>query len=833
MSFFLPVIRPPKAMIANPLSYYADLEAQLVRINVMSLTPGGPMEIQVENADVLHAEEPKVPVKTAFAMTSGFVHYEEPGKVTLRVWVADFFGLAKSTPEAARANRIVVSSMDGPSVEPAMRERIATMTTAQLEESWRQHHSTVVPGRQGLEDDLWARFVAQTADIFVTGGTPLGVGSPVTSTATSAPVAHVFLEASFEAPGAAAVAVAPEDLLDSAGTALRVLKYTGHPLLNKISEPIVIDFKSRFFIWDNTPAVRDYQPLVGTVVELFQGPSIGLLADTGVADVSLFTATTGPDGRITPVLGVSVPARALIYFRYTTDATTVGTRTFHENIRTDAHKARVHLDWTGPTATNSRDYRAKYEIAPKYQDFTDELADHESDEKYLLDRGSMMLIERSLPTSHFNFWEDVEWAVSKPLLVVAFNERHYLKHIRRCEATYKADTLPAAGTTFNVLFEGDSWLNYPFAFNDVYGHLDEIIWSQLKSGVTYNRIPLQHFGDRSDHMFVASPSSGTRQWDFSLDFLDEYKIDLIVVSAGGNDIAEPGIANDAGSPFDTYFTAGPAGLASHFNPFAADASLVSSGGLDAAHMALAVTLMKRSFAGLLKNHRWFSYLNGTAQLDTATMSAVLQPLLNNVLSQNSLPQSAFGTDDPLLQFDHLQDIGTNVIANFPDSIAPLSAEEALLQAVFDQAAIDQRYGTIKANWEIVLQEATGRGIPVITHSYGYPLFNEEATSVFGLAKDRRAGPWFTNRFEEALIADRRIRKMCLKLILDKFFTDILIPLKTVYPSFDYVDTRRANTSTGDWRDEMHLHNAGFRRVAEALFDKVAGRFPDFLTSRPI
>jgi hypothetical protein len=130
------------------------------------------------------------------------------------------------------------------------------------------------------------------------------------------------------------------------------------------------------------------------------------------------------------------------------------------------------------------------------------------------------------------------------------------------------------------------------------------------------------------------------------------------------------------------------------------------------------------------------------------------------------------------------------------------------------------------NWQVLLNFAKTLNIPVITHTYGYPFFNEEATSVLGWEWKKRTGPWFKPRFEEARIVDRRIRRICLKAILDNFRWYVLEELTQPGHGFDfeYVDVRDVNPAAGLWRDEMHLMPAGFKKIAEKIYQKIEQRF---------
>ncbi|MET0621669.1 MAG: hypothetical protein ABW250_01680 [Pyrinomonadaceae bacterium] len=805
--FFLPIIRPPEKKfnpfsvsevvdalnIAETIAYYGDLQAQ--GVNVLASpppAPGSPMEILIENSDVTHETDEEEPVSTVFAMTRGFVSYKA-GEITLRVWPADFKSLAKLPDGPPRPNRIVYGSLDADSVEEAIEEQVAELDEAILKESWTQTNSGAAPDREAFEAAFVERFMDGDAEVYVEAGTALGEASIIPA-AANAPVARLTLAAFFDAAGSPpSIEVAPEDLIDNALRPKLLLLFTGHPLVKAVSGPVQIHFKSRFFIWDNTSGVQDYVPLANGQVTLLAGPNLSNLPslpfDTYVeAAPPFFTDANGFIDVIAPPL----PSRALIRFRYATAGNTYGVRTYAEDVETNPHKARQYVD---NLLVNTKEYRAKYEFFPKYKSFVNDLAEHGDDEQYGADRGNMEKYEKTIQPLALG-------AISG--FIPAITHRDMLKHIRQFEEGYKASVIPPKSKTLNILFEGDSWVNYPVAFNDIYGHLDQFIWSKTKPDVTYNRIPLQHFGDRSNQMFYAASPTDDRQWNYTRDALSEYKIDLIVISSGGNDVAEPGISNSAGKAWVTdNFTDG------YFDPF------LAQGTLSGADMDTAERLLKLSFSVMLKNHRWYSYFNpGVVLKDEAQMKAVLDPLLA-ALNQD------FGPSNPQAQAGSLDEIGHKVIANFPDTFALGSNEDLLFKEVFDAAVFAQRFAAVKTNLSTLLDEAQNRGIPVITHTYCYPLFSENPTSYFGEGDWRITGPWFAHRFREAKVLDRRIQKICLKVILDRFVTDILQPLKAAYPLFNYVDVRRLNASTDTWRDEMHLRGGGFREVASKIYDAIA------------
>jgi hypothetical protein len=748
------------------------------------------MEIYIENSDVTHNTDAKEPVSTVFAMTNGFVRYQS-GEITLRVWSADFESLARLPDGPPRPNHIVYGSLDADSIEGAVGEQVAGLDDAVLKTFWTQTNSGAVPDRTALEAAFVQSFMDGDAEIYVEAGAALGKAS-ITPETVNAPVARLTLAAFFDAAGPPpSIGVAPEDLIDNALRPKLLLLFTGHPLVKAIGGLVQINFKSRFFIWDNTPGVYDYVPLANGQVTLLAGPDLSnlpsLSLDTYVPVAPPFS--TDANGFINAT-APPLPARALIRFRYATTGNTYGVRVYAEDVETNPHKVRQYVD---NLLVNSKEYRAKYEFFPKYKSFVNELADNSDDEQYGADRGNMEKYEKIIqPLALGGIAE----------FVPAIIHRDMMKHISQFEECYKTSVVPPKSKTLNILVEGDSWTNYPVAYNDIYGHLDQFIWSKTKPDVTYNRIPLQHFGDRSDQMFYAASPTDNRQWNYTRDALSEYKIDLIVISSGGNDVAEPGISNYADKDWiKDNFTD------DYFDPFKAQGKLPS--------METAERLMKRSFAVLLRNHRWYSYFNpGVVLKDEAQMKALLDPLLA-ALNQD------FGPSDLQTQADSLDEIGHKVIANFPDTFAPGSNEDLLIKEVFDPAGLVQRFAAMKINISTLLDEAQSRGIPVITHTYGYPLFSEKPTSVFGEGNRRVTGPWFHPRFTEAKVMDRRIQKICMKAILDKFITDVLQPLKANYPLLDYVDVRRFGASSDTWRDEMHLRGSGFREVARKIFDAIA------------
>jgi hypothetical protein len=821
--FFLPVIYPAK-LGAVPQLYYDDLANHGVAVTVVPTSPTGPFQITVDGIGYTETrtrkrrkKETTVTIRgeDVYALTAGFASYEQQ-KLVLRLWAGDVDNLVKSA--GVRPNRIVYGSLDLDSIKSSFTTCIGELPKAVLQESWTQEKGGKAPEDDAtLQQALLDRFIAGDARIYVEAGAVLGTGNQMGDSMTL--TVECFFDPDDPAhPQAPTVPVPTEDVIDNALEPGRIIRYAGHPLVKAAGEVAInVHFLSQFEIYNN--ATYDYEPFALREVTLLATPPVPLLPDDLVPKIPVVSVVTDSLGRVDFV--APLPSRASIRFRYDTTSPaagtpfTVGKRTFDADIETDHHKARAYVN---PALANEHTYRAKYQVYPLYQAFIDDIVAQGSQEVIEQDRGSTNEFDQSKPTELLSLATLVE--VLEVMLPdrleprIAFSQHDLQAQIAGCEAFYRQDLIPSSGDTFNLLVEGDSWTNYPLAYNDLYSHLDEIFQRKLKAGKSYNRIPLQHFGDRADQMFVTVPGV-KRQFDFTRDFLDEYPVDLIFCSAGGNDFAEPGISADFDvEPFKSYIVNG------YFDPYAAEPHLTAT------EIAQAKALMSISFAALLKNHPWNLYLSGapaSQQKDEPTMRAELDGLVAALIAQAG---ADFGpTPEQAALLDHkevLQEIGDKVIARFPDDPPPGSPAAQLLDAVFDTVATTARYAAIEQRWLILLGEAAARGIPVISHAYGYPLFSELQTSYLGLGKEHITGPWFTHRFAQANVTDRRVQKMCLKAFLDHITLKVFEQFKADY-DFDFVDTRNENSLVERWRDELHLRSTGYKKNAEKVFAKVCER----------
>jgi hypothetical protein len=817
--FYLPVILPPSKDQSDPPAYYAGIKNLGIEVTADSPAGLGSLEITITNSDQLHPSDQfdqPVAVSTVLAPTSGFVRFypgsaalpvldQQPmtppsglssadiGSAVIRVWISSFVDFMKAPAAAApRANRIVLGWLEPSTVETAFAAEIAKLKDKVLKRAWEDADGTGdVPDRADLEEAFLQRFMAGHAEIFVSAGTVLG--SAISSPSN---VAQVKLQAFFEPSDLMpSLPIEAEELIDSGlqgSKASTKTLFNGHPLLEAVNAEIGIHFRARFTIWDNSQF--RYIPFANKDVRLMKAGAGEL--DRATTDISGTIDMTVPPT-------AQLKKRDMIHFEYATFGEKFGNRDFTEDIVTDSHRARQYVNGA---SENTREYKAKYEFHSKYEAFVKDLSSNMgSSEKFGKDRGN------------------------------TDREGNFLQTIKNSEQLYKGDKLPQM--MFTVLFEGDSWLHYPIAVRGhIYNHLDTMFGREKKQGVTYNAFPLQHYGDRSEQMFFGEPhpSKTDSQWKFTTDLLSEYKINLIVCSCGGNDFAEPGIENQNDKErFEDYFiteTDSKTREYHYFDPFAAKGKL----GLEQQPVQ---QLIERSFAALLKNHRWNFYLNDRTEAETKKEQRDEFDLYTDLDQQLIALQKDFGESDPDKQSSNLESIGKKVIDNFTlkndfDLPNPHGDQwQRLLATVFDSDRYRARLDKVKDHWLVLLKAAKERNIRVVTHSYCYPLFNENPSTVFGWGWTPRAGPWFVPRFEEARIIDRRIRRICLKAMIDNYVGYILQPLKDnneYKDTFDYVNVRDLNVDAASWHDEMHLTAAGFEHVATRMYDSIKVRFPEYL-----
>jgi lysophospholipase L1-like esterase len=139
----------------------------------------------------------------------------------------------------------------------------------------------------------------------------------------------------------------------------------------------------------------------------------------------------------------------------------------------------------------------------------------------------------------------------------------------------------------------------------------------------------------------------------------------------------------------------------------------------------------------------------------------------------------------------------------------------VLQSIKDDyhALADYRNGT-KDNQKV----------PIITHTYDYPTPRNAMAKVAGI---NTSGPWLYKAFQNAQVPEQFW--VPITNLVFAGLADTILSLKDEIPDFYVVDTRniltRAQPGTkgrdGDWENEIHPSNAGYKKLAKPISAKFA------------
>ena len=393
---------------------------------------------------------------------------------------------------------------------------------------------------------------------------------------------------------------------------------------------------------------------------------------------------------------------------------------------------------------------------------------------------------------------------------------------------------------FNIAFEGDSWFHYPVKLyrDDLSTKLVDIFDASNQSS-DVNALELQHFGDEADVIFDLS----SQNYLFLQKWIGQYRFDLVILSAGGNDVANPGVSDKSGDwpehwreNFETH-TIEDANGRDVFNPYdakeAADLDPSLQPLLDEIEQA-----MESSFVSLLRHHLWYRYLKGDDR--TAAETALLDS--DNKLNPPGVLQGFYDTAIQSFGFQPTDTIALQDILNnwpsdsrFPEEPDPsgqaCDLDEAL-KAFFDLDKVVDLFSDIQLGIENALDLFQVCGVTkVVGHSYGYPLVNEKPTRLIqSSASTRITGPWLHHRLRQAGLhsddfRDELSRAMVLRSLMDGFERTVLQQLVVDYSGFfSYVDLRQI-IKPDDWRDEMHLKPDAYEKCAQEMFVAIDALFP--------
>jgi lysophospholipase L1-like esterase len=708
------------------------------------------------------------------------------GSLLLEVWILDYADSIQTFADKSRgANRILLTWLQKQTIEEHLKPEIAKQPDKILQLAWAKNGGQGEPTKDVLVADYLKNFMQGKYKLFVSAGTVLGFMyvSGITPNDGRLGMSAFFQLTDTKNPSKP-VAVDAEDVLDAASSQS---VFVGHPLAVAANGDINVHFLSTLTNWDSNKQ-KKFVPFSNGSATLISNDDVTLPSDSDVFEANVTTNSTGGLD-----FTAALKRRDLIRFEYNTTPKLI----------TASHRARQHVD---QNAINHKVYAASDDLYGPYVAFIESL-DPDA-EQFKLDRGN----------------GGVDTIGSKSLSFSS--QTFFLDEMKRFERLYRSE---GGQGLFTVLFEGDSWLSYPpvgkqFGKDgpgtqqpgDIYGHLTKKFEDGLVSPLKYVHWPLQHHGDRSDQMFGGADTDNTRQWHHTLRILKQRKVDLVICSAGGNDMAEPGISHWLKFPGRFLNPANESpivevykkcfvgqfkfdGTGAFFDP-----GLMDEKGLTSDQQIVAKRLINKSFAVLLRNHPWALFQRGGTK-----QNIVLDAADNGLLDSYGAP------------FDSLEQIGKKVIADNGNH----QKRKALFLKFFHDDSYTQRLDQIKTNWVTLLEAAKDQGTVVVTHTYCYPLFSKEFTEHF----IKITGPWFAPRFEQAGIIDQRIRSICLRVIIDDYKIEVLDKLRSGFDeTFSFADVRALNGSSDDWSDEMHLSREGFKRVADELFKKVKERFPGVL-----
>lgn len=615
-------------------------------------------------------------------------------------------------------------------------------------------------------------------------------------------------------------------------------RWQGHPLQQALNGPRTVAFTVTFLVFDR--ATRTFVPLYDT------SKGTGIIVTATTAEGELFSGKTSITGAVS--FPASVKPTDSVTFTCSIDG--LGLGLIGETYDDDFITPKTSLSGAASSGTFTGVYRVRKYLFKAYEDFYTFL--HDDDDESL----------------HGNSIKETD---SNEKLTNNITEETMLRdNLKAFEQGYDDGH-------FNVLYEGDSWLHYPPNGGPnqyLFRSLDTKITASKKNTTVYAKVTLQHFGDTTLQMFAANPAALTvpsppteTQYFHLKRCLENYRFKVIVVSGGGNDFAEPGIAvkkdhDEIRADYrdDVVALTEPPDPPGHKHPYYVRDCYdpyKASGVTDpkatpnpaAPLPGEAAFWLPRSFPALLKNHLWCLYLKGKPresqqkESDLNGPGKVFDAILTAFYGEWGIP---LAPGDPILlklQTDEkyareqvlekfpapgvpVDSAHPKVQVDFPDCLVNSAAND-LLDAVFDQNHFRSRFENIKANFERLLAAVAATQdvsqVLVVAHSYCYPIFTDIPTTFWIRSK----GPWLHNRLRQANVTHKFVEAAALKYCIDYFVWRVLEPLQAdaKYKAFfQWVNGRDLNRDPKWWNDEIHVESKGFEKLASRLFATIDGKF---------
>jgi hypothetical protein len=107
-------------------------------------------------------------------------------------------------------------------------------------------------------------------------------------------------------------------------------------------------------------------------------------------------------------------------------------------------------------------------------------------------------------------------------------------------------------------------------------------------------------------------------------------------------------------------------------------------------------------------------------------------------------------------------------------------------------------------------------IHIISHGYGYSI--PDGRAVFNFLGFNFVGPWLRPAFARKNITNPAEAEQIIAELTD-LFNEMLKDLDARYDKFHYLDLRRA-IKREDWRNELHLYDEDFERVAGIFHEEI-------------
>jgi hypothetical protein len=191
------------------------------------------------------------------------------------------------------------------------------------------------------------------------------------------------------------------------------------------------------------------------------------------------------------------------------------------------------------------------------------------------------------------------------------------------------------------------------------------------------------------------------------------------------------------------------------------------------------------------------------------------------LSKNLAVDFDFPGDYSAVAAHVLSAVGTAFDAiRFPEPpvLSAVTPYEDIVDLVLDRVAIDNRFIAIRG-WFLELA-AIKPTIPIIAHTYCYPLYKNTGTVFPWSGPWNLDGPFMHPALQSKGAINRVLQTLCIKALMDAFAVHVLQEVATAAANFHFADLRPYALDATRWDDEMHLTPFGAQLAAWPLYNKI-------------